>query len=173
VLEAAQECAHDTLLEVRARILGDDLPSQLSRKLVITLSQNVQSYTGIEKRGFRLFVLCYSGCGVQSDRIPGGLNRGLWQLVMRKKLACGIGADHFKAIRSTIVFFDEAEIMESGAYEKQFGVVLQPCGISLGGGEKNTRWEWLKSNSVLCSEAGPSLPASGRCRGRLLEHRCP
>jgi len=39
VLEAAQECANDTLLEVRARILGDDLPSQLSRKLVITLSK--------------------------------------------------------------------------------------------------------------------------------------
>src|ERR1700676_1206277 len=136
VLEAAQECANDTLLKVRAWILGDDLPSQLSRKLVITLSQNVQSYAGIEKRGFRLFVLCYSGRGVQSDGIPGRLNRGLWQLVMRKKLACGVGADHFKAIGSTIVLLDEAEIMESGAYEKQFGVVLQPCGISLGGGEK-------------------------------------
>jgi len=86
---------------------------------------------------------------------------------MRKKLACGIGADHFKAIGSTIVFLDEAEIMESRAYGKAIRGRTSSRGILLERRRKRTRVGMVEEHSYW--SRGSRSVAS---RVRTLSERC-
>ena len=49
MLEAAEKTLCDILFEVDARVLIDDLPSQIFRKLLITDTEHIESDTVVQK----------------------------------------------------------------------------------------------------------------------------
>src|SRR5947209_5029942 len=120
ILEATQKGHCNILLEVNARILIDDLLSQILWKMLIADTQHVESDTIVEKLHLEWFVRCNPGSGMQRDCVPGHLNPGSWDLVALKELSNSVCAVHLEPVIGAAEFLQQAEIMKRRADEQQF-----------------------------------------------------
>ena len=95
--EAGEIFLNKALLEIGARIPGDDFLARLLRKLVEPHPQHVEKNTRIEKRDFGTHMLRDAGGGVERDCFPDGLHLIFRDVVGVEKLSSGICAIDLEA----------------------------------------------------------------------------
>src|SRR5713226_4994718 len=127
MLEATEKGLCNSLFEVDARVLIDDLLSQIFRKVLITDTQHIESDTVVQKVHLERLVRCDARSGVQRDCVPGHLNPGRRNVVVLKELANGIGAVYLKPVMSAAEFLQQAEIMKCRADEQQLSIERLSC----------------------------------------------
>src|ERR1700722_18359510 len=111
MLETAEKSLCNILFEVDARVLIDNLLSQILRKVLITDTQYIESDTVVQKLHLEWFVRCNSRSGMQRDCVPGHLNPGGRNLVALKELPNGVCAVYLEPVVSTADFPHSAEMM--------------------------------------------------------------
>src|SRR6202030_579309 len=74
MLETAEKGLCNILFEVDARVLLDDLLSQIFRKLLIADTQHIESDTVVQKLHLERLVRGDARSGVKRDCVPGHLN---------------------------------------------------------------------------------------------------
>jgi hypothetical protein len=126
MLEATEKGLCNILFEVDARVLINDLLSQIFGKLLITDTQHIESDTVVQKLHLEWLVRCDARSGVQRDCILGHLNPGRRNVVVVKELANGVGAVYLEPVIIAAEILQQTEIMKCRAHEQQLSIERLP-----------------------------------------------
>lgn len=131
VFHAVVERCQDALLELRARVGGDDGGESVNRKILAAEAQHIRLHTGLNQSDLVFEELRHARRRVQRDAQPHLARVGLIDAALQQEIARRVGAVDLEAHVGAAVALGQAEVMKHGRGVQQLEVRVQPATTAL------------------------------------------